>query len=291
MLLHRPPTRALASYVERLWYFDDTAELGSVRSARERALPTGSMDLVFRLSSEPVRVFAGIADAEGSTFGHAVVAGVRSTFHVRDTSRPTCSVGAHFRPGGAAALLGIPADELAGRHTALEDLWGREALLARERMIDEHSPGDRLARFEELLLARRPDRERFHPAVEHALAALAAPGACSIEELARATGTSHRHLIELFTRAVGLTPKVYARVRRFQGALERVARGRRAGWAQVALECGFYDQSHLIREFQTFAGLAPGGYQPLSAERPNHVPIREAPAGSRMSKPGARTFA
>ncbi len=292
VLLHRPPTRPLASFVERLWYFDNRAEPGSERFPRERALPTGSMDLVFRLSEEPVRVFAGLGDLEGSTFGHAVISGVRSSFHVRDTSRPTCSVGAHFRPGGAAALLGVPAGELAGRHTALEDLWGRSAASARERLLEEPSPAARLALLEELLLARCPEREPLHPAVRHALERLGAPGACSIAELSRATGLSHRRLIELFRRAVGLAPKVYARIRRFQAAIERAALGQPSGWAQVALECGFYDQSHLTREFQAFAGLPPGAYAPLSPDRPNHVPIHERlgherAGGSRTSKPGA----
>src|SRR5262245_31814873 len=198
MLLHRTPARALALFVERLWFFDDTADRRAPRAARERALPTGSMDLVFRLSREPVRVFADAADERGSTFGHAVVCGARSSWFVRDTSHPSCSLGVHFRPGGAAALLGIPADELCGRHTALTDLWGRNAELARERLLEAPTPEARLASVEELLLALRPAPELVHPAVEHSLARLGARGQGSIEELARESGLSHRRLIELF---------------------------------------------------------------------------------------------
>jgi AraC-like DNA-binding protein len=278
MLLRRPPTRALAPFVESLWCFDDTADGATNRALRERALPTGTSNLVFRLSSEPVRVFTDIDDEPGSTFGHAVISGARDSYYVRDTSRPSSSVGAHFRPGGAAALLGVPGEELAGRHTALEDLWGRSAESARERLLDAPAPAARLALFEQLLLARLPGSAPLHPAVDHALARLAARGPCSIEALSRETGTSHRRLIELFRRAVGLTPKVYARIRRFQGALERAGRGRAAGWAQVALACGYCDQSHLTREFLALAGVTLGAYAPLSADRPNHVPVRDRPA-------------
>jgi len=278
MLLRRTPTRALAPFVESLWYFDDTAD-GASRAVRERALPTGSTNLVFRLSSEPVRVFEGVDDEVGNTFGHAVISGARESYYVRDTSRPSSSVGAHFRPGGAAALLGVPGEELAGRHTALADLWGRSATDTRERMLEERSPAARIARLEELLLARLPESAPLHPAVDHALARLGARGACSIEALAADAGMSHRRLIELFRNAVGLTPKVYARIRRFQAALERSTRGRPAGWTEVALACGFYDQSHLTREFVALAGMTPGAYAPLSADRPNHVPVRDAPAG------------
>ena len=288
MLLRRPPPPALAPFVESLWYLDDTRGDHHDRPARERALPTGSTNLVFRLSSEPVRVFAGMEDGVGAIFGHAVISGVRSSYYVRDTRHPSCSVGAHFRPGGATALLGVPSEELAGRHAALEDLWGRSASSARERMLDEQAPWKRLALLEELLLARVARSEPLHPAVSRALERLGSPRPCSIEDLSRETGHSHRHLIELFHRAVGLTPKVYARIRRFQRAIERAARGRSAGWAEVALECGFYDQSHLTREFQAFAGLPPGAYAPLSPDRPNHEPVQAPNARSRTSKPDGR---
>jgi AraC-like DNA-binding protein len=277
MLLQRPPVRALAPFVERLWHFDDHDD-GRSRAARERALPTGKANLVLRLSSEPVRVFAGLDDADGRTFGHAVLSGARASYYLRDTSHPSCSVGVQFRPGGAAALLGVAAGELAGRHAPLEDLWGRSAASARERLLEERRPAARLDLVEGMLLARVPASEPLHPAVVHALARLDARPACSIGELAFETGLSHRHLIALFRRAVGLTPKVYARIRRFQRALERAARERVAGWTEVALACGLYDQSHLTREFQAFAGVPPGAYAPLSADRPNHVPVVEAPA-------------
>lgn len=287
-LLARQPGPALAPFVERLWAFDERAAPPRERSARERALPTGCASLVVRLSDEPIRIFEGVQDAAGRTFGHAVLAGARARFHVRDTSRPSCSLGVQFRPGGAAALLGLPAGELAGRYTPLEALWGRAAAEARERMAERSSARERLALLEELLLARRAPRPGLHPAVAHALArlesALAAP---STAQLARETGYSQRRLIELFRAAVGLTPKVFARIRRFQRALERAGRGRSGGWARVAAECGYFDQSHLVREFQAIAGLAPGAWRPVAPERPNHVPLREV-AGSRTSKSEAR---
>jgi hypothetical protein len=133
MLLLRSPHPALTPFVERLWYFDEETDGGPPRAPRERALPTGTMALVFRLSPEPIRVFDDPRECASRSFGHAALVGVRSTFYVRDTSAPSCSVGAHFRPGGAAALLGVPADELAERHTALEGLWGAEADRLRPR--------------------------------------------------------------------------------------------------------------------------------------------------------------
>src|SRR5262245_31981626 len=105
MLVHRPPSRALAPFVERFWYSDGLAEAGSLRAPRGLALPTGGMDLVLRLAGDPIRVFEGPQDRLGLSYGFATISGVRSSFYVRDTSSPSRSVGVHFRPGGAAALL------------------------------------------------------------------------------------------------------------------------------------------------------------------------------------------
>jgi AraC-like DNA-binding protein len=269
MLLHRPPHPSLAPFVERLWHLDETADRAP-RCARERALPTGRVDLVIRLSPAPIRIFEDVEGQAARTFGHAVVVGARASFHVRDTSSPSCSVGAHLRPGGAAAVLGIPAGELAGRHTTLGDLWGRQSL--RERLLDETSPHARLVLLEDCLLARLTVRPK-DPAVAHALALLGTTGGCSTARLARETGLSQRWLIERFRAAVGLTPKVYARILRFQNAIAQAGLARSLGWAQVALRCGYYDQSHLSREFQAIAGMPPGAYEPLSVQRPNHVPV------------------
>jgi hypothetical protein len=90
VLLRRTPAPALAGLVESLWYLDETgAAAPAVRAARERALPTGSADLVLRLTDEPVRIFDGLEDRVGRRYRGAVLAGARAAFHVRDTSRPT----------------------------------------------------------------------------------------------------------------------------------------------------------------------------------------------------------
>jgi AraC-like DNA-binding protein len=61
----------------------------------------------------------------------------------------------------------------------------------------------------------------------------------------------------VFHEEVGLAPKQFARVRRFQWALRWLRKGPRVNWAWLAVECGYYDQAHLIKDFQTFAGVCP----------------------------------
>jgi methylphosphotriester-DNA--protein-cysteine methyltransferase len=281
------PGPELAPFVECLWYSDEREDVHA-RAPIERVLPTGRVSLVVRLSDAPVRVFDADAAQSARTFGHAVVGGTRSTYYVRDTHAPSVSLGVQFKPGGAAAWLGVPADELAERHTSLDVLWGRAANTLRERLLDTPSPATRLALFEAALRARAANARRIHPAVAAALAALGdCRGPAAVDTAWRASGFSRRHFIALFRRDVGLAPKVFARLQRFQSVLQRRARLAHASWAQIAAADGYADQAHLVREFQAFAGLAPSSYRPLAA-RPQHVPVSAFAARSIPSKRAAR---
>jgi AraC-like DNA-binding protein len=90
------------------------------------------------------------------------------------------------------------------------------------------------------------------------------------------SGYSHRRFIELFRRTLGLTPKLYCRVLRFQEALERGAATRAASWVDVALDAGYSDQAHFNREFLEFAGVTPGQYREISPAFSHHVAIRRS---------------
>jgi AraC-like DNA-binding protein len=171
-------------------------------------------------------------------------------------------------------LLGAPADELAGRHWALDDLWGAAAARMRERLLDAGSLERQLDLFEALLAARMPRLHALHPAVALALERLGA-GAL-IGDIVRESGRSHRTFIALFRQAMGLSPKLYCRVQRLQRVIRRVAAEPAASWSDVALDAGYSDQPHLVREFRQLAGITPGEYRAL-APRAHHVPL-PAPA-------------
>ena len=103
------------------------------------------------------------------------------------------------------------------------------------------------------------------------------PAWARVEPIQRASGLSPARFIARFREAVGLTPKRYARVLRFQRALALIPREGRADWAALALEAGYGDQAHLAHEFRRCAGMAPTAYRPLSADQPNHVIVMHRP--------------
>lgn len=202
-----------------------------------------------------------------------------------DTAEETSVIGVHFKPGGAFPFLGVPVGELADLHVDLEALWGSAALELRERLCAAATPAERFALLERALTARLCCPLEHHRAVPVALRALGRPDARPrIRDVAQDPGLSHRRLVEVFTAEVGLTPKLFCRVQRFQRALAFVRQSAEApNWAMQALDCGYFDQSHLIHDVLTFSGLTPAAYfrqQRSLRERGvhikrNHLPLPE----------------
>jgi AraC-like DNA-binding protein len=248
----RPP---LSDFVELLWLFDKPAP----SHGSERVLPTGTVELVINLG-----------DSSAGGF-EAIVAGPHSRFFVLDTSRPSSVIGAHFKPGGVSAFLGLPIDELHNRQVPLEALWGRRVAALRERLLATQGAAARLMLLERLLLAQLDRGHSRHAAIGHALAAFGR-GPRRIGDVVDETGLSPRRFIRLFSDEVGLTPKSFCRIRRFQGAVALLDGARDIDWAETAVACGYYDQSHMIHDFQDFAGLSPARYLARRDLHMNHVP-------------------
>jgi AraC-like DNA-binding protein len=248
----RPP---LSDFIELLWLFDKPVP----SHGSERVLPTGTVELVINLG-----------DSRTSGF-EAVVAGPHSRFFVMDTGQPSSVIGAHFRPGGASAFLGLPVDELHNRHAPLEALWGRRVAELRERLLAVEGVEARLLLLERLLVSQIDRRHSRHAAVSHALAAFGR-GQHRIADVVEETGLSPRRFIRLFSDEVGLTPKSFCCIRRFQRTVGLLHRAHDVDWADTAVACGYYDQSHMIHDFQAFAGLKPTVYLARQATYVNHVP-------------------
>jgi methylphosphotriester-DNA--protein-cysteine methyltransferase len=100
------------------------------------------------------------------------------------------------------------------------------------------------------------------------------PERLNIRNLAARIGLSQRQLLRHFEERVGLAPKTLARVFRFQKVVKRLDKERRVHWADIAVDAGYYDQSHFVRDFRQFTGLNPSQYLIDRRDYGNYVPIR-----------------
>lgn len=238
------------------------------------------MHLAIRLDGPPLRLYADAANRVGRDYAAAVVGGVRAAYCIKDTSQPAASLGAVLRPGAALALFGVSAAELEGRHVNLRDLCGSAAECLYERLAASPDPIRRRGMFERFLRERLHAARFMHgvdPQIADALQRLHRDpfAAEPIAALAEGSGRSHRHFIAGFRDAAGLAPKRYARVLRFKRVLRALSSTPRPGWAQLALEAGYFDQSHLIREFRQFAGVSPREFVAAAPVSALHLPLRQ----------------
>jgi AraC-like DNA-binding protein len=186
-----------------------------------------------------------------------VLCGAYSQYIVIDTREQRANIGVAFHPGGTWPFFDPASDELHNQHIALRDLWGSAGDTLRERILAAPTPRAKLKLLEAELLARSILPLRRRAEIDFAIERLTyAPHDCSIATLSEHVGLSARRFTRLFTLEVGLTPKLYSRVQRFQRVLQAMD-ARVGDWAELAQSCGYFDQSHLIRECRALSGFTP----------------------------------
>jgi AraC-like DNA-binding protein len=272
-LHHRTPGAPLNRFVQSFW----VARSQAPAHRKERLLPDGAMALVINLHEDQTRIYDRQNADLCQRFNGCLLMGVHSEHFVIDTAEQVSVAGIHFRPGGAFPFLGMPADELEGLHVPLDALWGRFAGDLRERLLESGSPAEQLMVMEQALRTRLRRPLSRHPAVEFALREFQyGPQARSVSEVTEETGLSARRFIEVFREQVGVAPKRFCRVQRFQKVLRSSALAHDLDWSSIALECSYFDQAHFIHDFRAFSGLTPTAYaQQRHGLYTNHVPMRE----------------
>ena len=251
--ISRAPIPPLDTCIERLWLLIDAPA-----DSKERIAASATIHLGINLHQNEFRIYDPAKPDQSKRFSGAVVSGPHSAPFVINPRELVSIIGVRFKPGGAFPFLRTPASELADTHVDLETLWGTSATELRERLCLAQTAAERFSLLENALIAHLFRPVDHHYAVEFALDVFgrANPG-LAIRDVARDAGLSQRRFIQLFAREVGMSPKLFCRVRRFRQALETVQHTTVPNWTEVALDCGYYDQAHLINDFQFFANLSP----------------------------------
>jgi AraC-like DNA-binding protein len=175
-------------------------------------------------------------------------------------------MGVVFWPGGARAFFDSPADSFYHDSVPLDLIWGSKAGDLRNRLREANTAVEKFRVLERALLDHVDKRFALHAAVLYALGEFKrVPHVHSVREVAKEAGLSRRRFAQLFREQVGLTPKLYCRLHRFQAAVRQISAGAPVDWSDVALAGGYFDQAHLANEFREFSGISPGAY--LASER------------------------
>ena len=261
------PGPALKGYVRLLWY----TAAPQVAYRRERILPTGRVQIILNLARDFVLDCQD--NGTDSRLPSSLVVGARSFYEIVDTSDMADLAGIIFEAGGFASFARDAVDLFSNQNVALDDVWGSRARTLRDRLRELPSPSAKLDGIENFLTQTFASGCSRNRVVDFALGRFAqVPAACSVREVAKGTGWSERRFSQVFREEVGLTPKVWCRIQRFQWAVERLHAGVEVPWAELALDCGYYDQSHFANEFRAFSGIDARSYSGLRRQWPNHIP-------------------
>jgi AraC-like DNA-binding protein len=269
--LKRIPAPPLSEFIRVLWY----ARIGDSSHRRERILPSGCVQVILSLARDfLLDCPEGEADRRVAP---ALVVGARSVYEIVDTSDMADLIGMVFAPGGFRVFAGDAVDLFSNRTVDLEAVWGSPARELRDRLRELNTPESRLRCLDRFLgewIAPRLNRHCPWRSAEVATALYAfdrAPGVSTVRDVAKRTGWSERRFSQVFREEVGLTPKTWMRVQRFQRAVRQLHAGGNVRWAELALDCGYYDQSHFANEFRAFSGIDATTYRARRTAWTNHV--------------------
>jgi len=246
MLRERRPGAAVGEHVLR--YCAYAERTGAPTRQREPLSP--SVVLIFGIGSR-LRV-------EGEAL-ETFVGGLGDVCPVIEHDGEMHGIQVDLDPLGARMLLGVPMHELARRSVPLEEVMGAEAHVLEERLYEARSWDERIEIVDRTLERKLRDAPAPPPDVTWAWKRLVqSDGRLRTSEVAAALGCSGKHLAARFREHVGLPPKTVARIARFKRATELLSAH---SLAEVAHACGYYDQSHLDRDFRDFAGTTPSSYR------------------------------
>jgi AraC-like DNA-binding protein len=235
------PAPTLAALVQHFWSV--RWDLRGMRPQLRETLPHPNVHLVF--------------EAAGGSRVHGIHSG-------RFTTRlEGCGgvFGVKFRPGGLRPFLGFPVARLRDRSLPPETVFDADVALLEHEVLTAEDDDHRTAAVERYLLARVPPPDPQVARAGDIVDAIAAePGITTVDQLLERWQMGKRSLQRLFNEYVGVGPKWVINRYRLHEALERLAQGGDVDWVRLALDLGYFDQAHFIRDFKALVGRTPGEY-------------------------------
>jgi AraC-like DNA-binding protein len=260
----------LDRFVECVWFLTDARDAApdpafAAFRTPQRILPDGCIELIFHFRD---RFLAISATGHATTQPACFVVGLLTMPFVVGPAADVDTMAVRFRPGGAYPFFRCSLSALTDRAVPLEDLWGAAAHGLWERLAAEPDKAVRIELVSRALVERMAGVQIDRVTAAAIDDLLKSAGRARIARVASRAGVTARHLQRRFADRVGVSPKVLARVLRFQRTLLQREAGdaERPDWVRVAVDCGYTDQSHLIHDYAAFAGETPASLVAAESE-------------------------
>ena len=264
------PRFPLNQFVDHFIYYDGYKPDHSI----DRFLPDGNTEIIIDFDDRPQHIYDNQTLKEIQACHHVWASGVRTEFITIPSGRHAAMFIIAFKKGMAYPFFPLPMNEMADRVVDADLLWRNDFAFLRERLREINEINLKFEAAEIFLLKHFQSRFVLNPAVEYALVEIVRrPDQINLARMNQNIGYSQKHFISMFKRQVGITPKAYLKVIRFQKAIKEIEERKEVNWTDISQDCGFYDQAHFINDFKFFSGFTPEEYVRRKNDILNYVPV------------------
>lgn len=243
--------------------------------SQERVVPTGHMYLLFELDDIPRNTFDNDTLEPLETFKKAWISGQQTHYITISAHEASEMFVVQFKACGATPFLHTNVHMLTNRVSCAVKIFGNEILSLREELLSGENPQKKFQIMDKWL--ENQFKESWEPPAPllKLLEELKNKPVSKVSKVIDEYPNSRKHLIEQFKKYIGLTPKVFQRIIRFNEIFQKIKGNKQVAWAEIAYQCGYSDQSHFIKEFTHFSGFNPQEFiaQKFSNNENNFFPL------------------
>ncbi|MBK8819809.1 MAG: AraC family transcriptional regulator [Saprospiraceae bacterium] len=261
----------LANHVESVLYFKGLTPLHSI----ERIVPTGHVFVVFEFDDIPRNTYDNDTLRPLETFTKVWVSGIQHNFLSISAHQDSEMLVIQFKPAGAFQFLHCPLYQIKDKVVAATKIFGNEILDLRNEILLAETPQTKFEITANWLLRRFDIKKEAPSYLLTFIERLQEDPVSNLKNLVESYPATQKQLIEHFKKYVGLTPKYYHRILRFNEILKKINQKEKLSWASIAYSCDYSDQSHFIKEFYLFSGFNPQEFIKMDfpKERTNFFPL------------------
>ncbi len=265
------PAPPLNNFIESFIYFKGYQPEHTI----ERKVPDGLINLIFELDGIERTVYENETRAVRDKFTSVWISGMHSKYITFSAHPDSEMFVISFKPGGGYPFLHSPVNNLTDKIIDAGDIFGTPIIDFRERLLAAADFKTKFQLAENRLIERANFSLAPETVIREAVDCIINNSNANLAELVKQSRYSRKQFIHLFKKHVGIPPKLFQRIMRFNEILQKVENKAFISWAQISAECGYFDQAHFIRDFKAFSGYNPGEFLKahLASERINFFPL------------------
>lgn len=264
------PRAPLNDFIDVFIYFERVERDHTI----DRFLPNGDTEILIDFHDTPQFIYDNNSLREIQACHHVWASGLRTEPITIPSGNGAAMMVIAFKKGMAAPFFPFPMEEIADCVVDADLIWGSDFGDLREKLLDEKDIGKRFELVEQFLILRFAAVLNVNPCIAFAVEEMTRrPDRLSIARMNQKIGYSQKHFTEMFRKHIGITPKSYLKIMRFQKAVRTIDAAASIEWDMVAQECGFYDQAHFINDFKHFSGFTPEQYSKIHTNYQNYIPV------------------